>query len=131
LSSSVSQDRKADEGKAGHHLASGYPTDRRSRCAEQQHHHKNGKLAIMSKGSVWKNLPSGKTVRRNKIGGQSGQWAWLPREALESPAYRALSLSGHRILARIQLEQLYHAGKENGRLPVSEADDGVNRRRQR
>jgi hypothetical protein len=76
----------------------------------------------MSKGSVWKNLPNGKTVRRKKIGGQSGQRAWLAREALESPAYRALSLSGHRILARIQLEQLYHAGKENGRLPVTFQD---------
>lgn len=69
--------------------------------------------------SVWKNRPDGRTVRRNKI---AGQWAWLPREALKSPAYRALSLSGHRVLARIQLEQLYHAGKDNGRLPVTFRD---------
>ena len=34
----------------------------------------------MSKGGVWKNTPEGKTVRRHKI---TGQWAWLPREALE------------------------------------------------
>ena len=73
----------------------------------------------MSKGSAWKNTPEGKTVRRNKI---TGQWAWLPREALESPAYRALSLSGHRVLARIQLEHLAHAGKENGKLPVTFLD---------
>jgi hypothetical protein len=70
----------------------------------------------LGKGSAWKNTPEGKTVRRNKI---TGQWAWLPREALESPAYRALSLSGHRVLARIQLEHLAHAGKENGKLPVT------------
>jgi hypothetical protein len=69
--------------------------------------------------SMWRNRPDGKTVRRNKI---AGQWAWLPREAIESPAYRALSLSGHRVLARIQLEQLYHAGKDNGRLPVTFQD---------
>ena len=72
----------------------------------------------MSKGSVWKNK-DGKTVRRNKI---EGQWAWLPREALESPAYRVMSLSGHRILARIQLEHLAHAGKDNGKLPVTFLD---------
>jgi hypothetical protein len=65
--------------------------------------------------SVWKNK-DGKTIRRNKI---ASQFAWLSREALESPAYRALSLSGHRVLARIQLEQLYHAGKDNGQLPVT------------
>jgi hypothetical protein len=69
--------------------------------------------------SMWRNRPDGKTVRRNKI---AGQWAWLLREAIESPAYRALSLSGHRVLARIQLEQLYHAGKDNGRLPVTFQD---------
>ena len=73
----------------------------------------------MSRGGVWKNTPEGKTIRRNKI---TGQWAWLPREALESPAYRALSLSGHRVLARIQLEHLAHAGKENGKLPVTFRD---------
>jgi hypothetical protein len=40
-------------------------------------------------------------------------------EMLESAAYRALSVSGHRVLARIEIEHGYHGGKENGRLPVT------------
>ena len=69
--------------------------------------------------SVWKNRPDGRTVRRNKI---SGQWTWWNREALESPAYRALSLSAHRIIARIRVELCHHAGKDNGKLPVTFRD---------
>ena len=70
--------------------------------------------------SKWKNRPDGRTVRRQKI--LAPQWAWLSIEALESPAYRALSLSGHRVLARIQIEHAHHAGKENGKLPVTFRD---------
>jgi hypothetical protein len=66
--------------------------------------------------SVWKNGPDGRTRRRNKI---AGQFSWQSIEALESPAYRALSLSGHRVLARIQIEHARHGGKENGKLPVT------------
>ena len=36
--------------------------------------------------------------------------------------YRALSLSGHRIWARIQIEHAHHGGKENGKLPVTYRD---------
>lgn len=70
--------------------------------------------------SKWKNRPDGRTVRRQKI--LAPQWAWLSIEALELPAYRALSLSGHRVLARIQIEHAHHAGKENGKLPVTFRD---------
>ena len=38
---------------------------------------------------------------------------------LESPAYRVLSLSAHRALARLEIELAHHAGKDNGRLPVT------------
>jgi hypothetical protein len=41
---------------------------------------------------------------------------------LESPAYRVLSLSAHRVLSRIEIELGHHAGKENGRLPVTYVD---------
>jgi hypothetical protein len=68
--------------------------------------------------SKWKNK-DGKTVRRNQI---ASQFAWLSIGALESPAYRALSLSGHRILSRIQIEHAHHGGKENGDLPVTFMD---------
>jgi hypothetical protein len=53
--------------------------------------------------------------RRTQIGGQVA-----PRliEMLESPAYRALSLSGHRVLDRIEIEMAHHGGTDNGKLPV-------------
>ena len=42
-----------------------------------------------------------------------------PRAMLESPPYRVLSGTGHRILARVEIEHLSHGGRENGRLPVT------------
>ncbi len=54
--------------------------------------------------------------RRNKI---EGQFAPRPIGMLESPAYRAMSLSGHRVLSRVEIEHAHHGGKENGRLPVT------------
>jgi hypothetical protein len=57
--------------------------------------------------------------RRTTIGGQ-----FAPRliEMLESPAYRALSLSAHRVLARLEIELGHHGGTDNGRLPVTYTD---------
>jgi hypothetical protein len=57
--------------------------------------------------------------RRNRISGQ-----WSPRliEMLESPAYRALSLAAHRVMARIEIELAHHGGNDNGRLPVTKLD---------
>jgi hypothetical protein len=57
--------------------------------------------------------------KRTTIGGQ-----FVPRriEMLESPAYRVLSLSGHRVLARLEIELGHHGGADNGRLPVTYAD---------
>jgi hypothetical protein len=57
--------------------------------------------------------------RRNKI---SGQWSARLIEMLESPAYRALSQSGHRVMSRIEIELARHGGNENGRLPVTTDD---------
>ncbi len=54
--------------------------------------------------------------RRNAI---SGQWAARLIEMLESPAYRTLSLSAHRVLARIEIEFAHHGGNDNGKLPVT------------
>ncbi len=47
------------------------------------------------------------------------QFVMHPIEMLESAAYRALSVSGHRVLARIEIEHGHHGGKDNGRLPVT------------
>src|SRR5215471_12493847 len=57
--------------------------------------------------------------RRSKINGQ-----WSPRliEMLESPAYRVLSLSAHRVISRIEIELGSHGGNDNGRLPVTKLD---------
>jgi hypothetical protein len=54
--------------------------------------------------------------RRNSI---SESWAARPIEMLESPAYRALSLSAHRVLSRIEVEFAHHAGWGNGKLVVT------------
>jgi hypothetical protein len=57
--------------------------------------------------------------RRQKIG---GQFAWRLVEMLESPAYRVLSVSAHRVLARIEIEMAHHGGLDNGKLPVTFED---------
>src|SRR5262249_18054687 len=57
--------------------------------------------------------------RRNQISAQ-----WSPRliEMLRSPAYRALSLSAHRLISRIEIELADHGGNDNGKLPVTKQD---------
>ncbi len=57
--------------------------------------------------------------RRSRIG---GQFAWRLIEMLESPAYRALSLSAHRVLARLEIELAHHGGNDNGALPCTYDD---------
>lgn len=54
--------------------------------------------------------------RKNRIAGQ-----FSPRtiEMMESPAFQVLSLAGHRVLARIEIELAHHGGNDNGRLPVT------------
>lgn len=41
---------------------------------------------------------------------------------LESPAYQALSLSGHKVISRIEIELAAHGGNDNGKLPVTYLD---------
>jgi hypothetical protein len=57
--------------------------------------------------------------RRTKI---DEQFAVRTIPMLESPAYRALSLSAHRVLSRIEIEHAHHGGAENGKLPVTYDD---------
>jgi hypothetical protein len=54
--------------------------------------------------------------KRNKI---DGQFNARLIEMMESPAYRVLSLSAHRVLDRISIELAHHGGNDNGRLPVT------------
>jgi hypothetical protein len=57
--------------------------------------------------------------RRNGRTIIGGQFAWRLIEMLESPAYQVLSKSGHRVLARLEIELAHHGGNDNGRLPVT------------
>lgn len=61
----------------------------------------------------------GRRSRPETIGGQ-----FAPRliEMLESPAFRVLSHSAHRVLARVEIELAHHGGKDNGKLPVTYDD---------
>jgi hypothetical protein len=54
--------------------------------------------------------------RRNRI---AGQFSARTIEMMESPAFQALSLAGHRILDRLEIEMAHHGGNDNGRLPVT------------
>jgi hypothetical protein len=54
--------------------------------------------------------------RRNRI---AGQFSARTIEMMESPAFQALSLAGHRILDRLEIEMAHHGGQDNGLLPVT------------
>jgi DNA-binding transcriptional MocR family regulator len=54
--------------------------------------------------------------KRNQL---DGQFNARLIEMLESPAYRALSLSAHRVMDRISIELAHHGGNDNGKLPVT------------
>ncbi len=41
---------------------------------------------------------------------------------LMSPAWRALSINGRRVIERLQIEHREHAGLDNGRLPLTYGD---------
>lgn len=52
--------------------------------------------------------------------GQS--WTWLTQQMLESPAWRAMPLASRRVVDRIIIEQIAHAGRKNGELTVTYND---------
>jgi hypothetical protein len=57
--------------------------------------------------------------RTNQI---NGQFAPRTINMLRSPAMRVLSLTGRRILDRIEIELAQHGGKDNGKLPITYSD---------
>jgi hypothetical protein len=59
------------------------------------------------------------TTRPYGTKGKGASWTAISTEMLESPAYRALGLAEHRILARLQIELRRHAGQGNGDLIVN------------
>ena len=46
-------------------------------------------------------------------------WVWLTRELMESPAWGALTAPARRVVDRILIEHMHHAGTENGELVVT------------
>jgi hypothetical protein len=65
------------------------------------------------------NKPAGYARRKNRI---NQQFSVRLIEMLESPAYRALSVSGHRFMSRVEIELAAHGGNDNGKLPVTYQD---------
>ena len=57
--------------------------------------------------------------RTNQI---NGQFAPRTIDMLRSPAMRVLSLTGRRILDRVEIELAQHGGKDNGKLPITYND---------
>jgi hypothetical protein len=49
-------------------------------------------------------------------------WVWMTSEMLSSEALKSLSGNAHKVLARICIEHMAHAGLENGRLKVTYSD---------
>ena len=60
-----------------------------------------------------------KPRRRSRPNSIGGQFAVHPVDMMESPAWRALSLSARRCLERIEIELAHHGGCDNGELPVA------------
>jgi hypothetical protein len=56
-------------------------------------------------------------LRRNPFDGKP--FAGRLIEMLKSPAYRVLSLTAHRLLARIEIELHHHGGDDNGKLATT------------
>src|SRR5690349_15302677 len=46
-------------------------------------------------------------------------WVWLTADLLTSHSWRALSVNGRRLMDRLLIEHMAHAGRENGRLKAT------------
>jgi hypothetical protein len=60
--------------------------------------------------------------RKQRPNSIAGQFAAHPIDMMESPAWRALSLSARKCLSRIEIELADHGGRDNGQLPVPYRD---------
>ena len=70
-------------------------------------------------------LPNGRSDTRRKNSRRTaidGPFIPYRREMIESPAFRALSNSALRILHRLEIEHMAHAGTENGNLVCTYQD---------
>lgn len=67
-------------------------------------------------------LPASSKVRGANRPPAGENFIWITRRMVESPAYRAMSGGAHKILGRIALEHMMHAGTRNGELIVTYND---------
>ncbi|MDT2022811.1 hypothetical protein [Methylocella sp. CPCC 101449] len=66
--------------------------------------------------------PADKRDRKLNSPPKGSKWTWFTVEMMVSPAWRELSINGHRVLQRICIEHAEHGGKANGTLPVTYRD---------
>jgi hypothetical protein len=63
------------------------------------------------------------SIKRERNAVPKGEpFIWMTLEMLESPAWRALPPAAKQVIDRVGVEHLQHAGKENGKLPVTYND---------
>lgn len=65
---------------------------------------------------------SARPRKPGKSGQIDGPWVAHRRALLESAAWQSLSLAARRVLDRLEIEHMQHAGLENGRLKTTYAD---------
>jgi hypothetical protein len=64
-------------------------------------------------------LPASRRARKASRPPPGEPWVWLTRELLSSNAWQTLSINERRVIDRLLIEHMNHAGTMNGRLRVS------------
>jgi hypothetical protein len=72
-------------------------------------------------GRSIKGWKTSRQARRNRPP-EGESWVWLTQEMLESPAWRAMRFAARKIVDRVIIEHLAHAGTENGNLITTYTD---------
>jgi len=87
------------------------PSDCRPSSVGRRHNAKGRSTSVMS----------GRIGKLNRPPEGEG-WVWLTRPVMAGPAWRALSLNGRKLIDRVLIEHMAHAGTENGNLAVTYQD---------
>jgi hypothetical protein len=64
-------------------------------------------------------LPASRRARQASRPPADEPWVWLTRELLSSNAWQTLSINERRVIDRLLIEHMNHAGTMNGQLRVS------------
>jgi hypothetical protein len=72
-------------------------------------------------GRTFKDWKTSRQTKRNRPP-QGESWIWLTADMLESAAWRSMSLNARKIVDRLIVEHLAHAGTENGNLITTYSD---------